>query len=339
LFLIQQSLDEGNFERISKTVSSKEAWDILSKYHEGDDKVKLIKLQSLRRKSELMQMEDDQKISEYISKLINLVNQMKACSEAISDQQIVEKIMRTLSSRFDFIVVAIHESQDVKTLKIEELQSSLEARELMVSERSSERSIQQALQVQTIKKDENDRKNFKKGKKNSKGGNWSKGKNNGSEKGESSKEGNSNQRKKIDKKKIQCFKCEKFGHYASECWSGKGEQSKNDEEEAKIAQDDSDDSLVMMVTTTSTESCNSESWFLDTGCSNHMTGNKTWLREVDLGRNTKVKLADHRVLLAQGMRNIAFEGRNGKMTIIEEVLYVPGMQCNLLSVGQFIQKG
>lgn len=318
LFLIQQSLDEGNFERISKSLSSKEAWDILSNYHEGDDKVKLIKLQSLRRKFELMQMEDDQKISEYISKLINLVNQMKACSEAITDQQIVEKIMRTISSRFDFIVVAIHESKDVKTLKIEELQSSLEAHELMVSERSNERSIQQALQVQTIKKDDYDRKNFKKGKKNSKGGNWSKGKNNGSDKGESSKEGNSNQKKKVDKKKIQCFKCEKFGHYASECWSGKGKQSNNDEEEAKIAQDDSDsESLFMMVTTISNESCNSESWFLDTGCSNHMTGTKTWLREVDFGRNTKVKLADHRVLVAEGMRNIAIEGKNGKVAIIE----------------------
>ena len=92
-----------------------------------------------------MQMEEEQKIAEYISKLINLVNQMKACGEAMTDQQIVEKIMRTISSRSDFIVVAIHESKDVKTLKIEELQSSLEAHELMVSERSSERSIQQAL--------------------------------------------------------------------------------------------------------------------------------------------------------------------------------------------------
>ena len=92
-----------------------------------------------------MQMEDDQKISEYISKLINCMSQMKACGEAMIDQQIVEKIMRTLSSRFDFIMVAIQESKDVKTLKIEELQSSLKALELMVSERSSERSIQQAL--------------------------------------------------------------------------------------------------------------------------------------------------------------------------------------------------
>jgi len=55
--------------------------------------VKLIKLQSLRRKFELMHMEDDQKIAEYISKLISIVNQMKACGEAMTDQQIVEKIM------------------------------------------------------------------------------------------------------------------------------------------------------------------------------------------------------------------------------------------------------
>ena len=94
-----------------------------------------------------------------------------------------------------------------------------------------------------------------------------------------------------------------------------------------------------MVTTTSIESCTSESWFLDTGCSNHMIGNKTWLREVDPGRNTKVELADHIVLVAEGMGKISIEGKNEKMAIIEEVLYVPEMQCNLLSVGQFIQKG
>jgi len=64
---------------------------------------------------------------------------------------------------------------------------------------------------------------------------------------------------------------------------------------------------MLMVTTTSTESCNSESWFLDIGCSNHMTGNKVWLREVDPGKTTKVKLADHRTLTAEGMGKIAIE--------------------------------
>jgi len=131
------------------------------------------------------------------------------------------------------------------------------------------------------------------------------------DKSESSNEGNSNQNKKkgFDKKKIQCFKCEKFGHFVSECWSGKGKKAKNDEEQSKIAQDDSDsESLFMMVTTTSNESCNSKSWFLDTGCYNYMTGNKGWLRDVDPGRNTKVKLADLGTLTAERMGKIVIEG-------------------------------
>jgi len=53
-------------------------------------------------------MEDEQKIAEYISKLISIVNQMKACEEAMTDQQIVEKIMRTLSSRFDFGLIVLY---------------------------------------------------------------------------------------------------------------------------------------------------------------------------------------------------------------------------------------
>lgn len=173
--------------RISKSTRSNEAWDILEWYHEGDAKVKQIKLQLLRRKFELMQMEDEKKIVDYISMLINVVNQMKVCSGTISDKKIVEKIMITLSSRSAFIVVAIQESTDVNTLKIEELHSSLEAHELMVYERSSERSIQQQLQVQTINRDDFVKKNFKKGKNNSKGGNWSKWKNKVIENGECSK--------------------------------------------------------------------------------------------------------------------------------------------------------
>jgi len=39
------------------------------------------------------------------------------------------------------------------------------------------------------------------------------------------------------------------------------------------------------------------------------------------------------------MGKIVIEGNNGKITIMEDVLYVSGMQCNLLSVGQLVQKG
>jgi hypothetical protein len=39
------------------------------------------------------------------------------------------------------------------------------------------------------------------------------------------------------------------------------------------------------------------------------------------------------------MGNVMIEMSNGKKAVIENVLLVPGMQCNLLSVGKLISKG
>lgn len=107
----------------------------MEKYYEGSDNVKQVKLQSLRRKYELMLMEEDQRINDYLSKTRSAVNQMKACGESVTDQQVVGKVMKSQTSKFGFIVVAIQESKDVKTMKIEELQYSLEAHEMLVIER------------------------------------------------------------------------------------------------------------------------------------------------------------------------------------------------------------
>jgi len=44
LFHIQQNIDLYHFEKISKVTRSKEAWDILGKYHDDEDKVKKVNL-------------------------------------------------------------------------------------------------------------------------------------------------------------------------------------------------------------------------------------------------------------------------------------------------------
>lgn len=62
---------------------------VLDEYHDGGEKVKQVKLQLLRKRYELMQMEENLKISDYFSKLIVLVNQMKICDKGVTDQQMV----------------------------------------------------------------------------------------------------------------------------------------------------------------------------------------------------------------------------------------------------------
>jgi hypothetical protein len=112
LFYMQQNVDAYHFEKINKCVKAKEAWDILVRYHDGDAKVKQVKLQSIRRRFEMMQMQEDQRIGEYISNIMRLVNQMRSCGAKITDQSVVEKILRSLNTKFDFVVVSILEAKD-----------------------------------------------------------------------------------------------------------------------------------------------------------------------------------------------------------------------------------
>lgn len=56
-------------------------------------------------------MKMDEKIAYYFSTLVTITNQMKQCSDIMTDQVIIEKISRPLRSQFDHIVVTIEETK------------------------------------------------------------------------------------------------------------------------------------------------------------------------------------------------------------------------------------
>ena len=81
------------YEKISKAKNAKEAWQILNKTYKGDDKVKKIRLQSLRSEFEKLQMKEDESIDEFFAKVTLVVNQMATNGEALDDQRVVEKVL------------------------------------------------------------------------------------------------------------------------------------------------------------------------------------------------------------------------------------------------------
>ncbi|KAI5350576.1 hypothetical protein L3X38_003467 [Prunus dulcis] len=85
LGLIQNAFYDDIFPGITLKESAKEAWEILQQVFRGDKKVRFVKLQALRREFECIRMQEDDSLSDYITKLRELVNHMKAYGEEIAD--------------------------------------------------------------------------------------------------------------------------------------------------------------------------------------------------------------------------------------------------------------
>ncbi|GAV64196.1 DUF4219 domain-containing protein/UBN2 domain-containing protein, partial [Cephalotus follicularis] len=80
--------------------TAKKAWDTLQEEFQDSDRVRAIKLLNFRREFELlkmkMKMKDGDAVKDYVSKLIETVNQMRIIDEKIPDQKIIEKVLISL---------------------------------------------------------------------------------------------------------------------------------------------------------------------------------------------------------------------------------------------------
>ena len=80
-------------------------------------------------------------------------------------------------------------------------------------------------------------------------------------------------------------------------------------------------------------------WFLDSGCSNHMTRNIALFSALDKNVKSEVTLGTDSKVSVMGKGEIKILSKQGERKTITDVYYVPGMRCNLLSIGQLVHKG
>jgi hypothetical protein len=75
-----------------------------------------------------------------------------------------------------------------------------------------------------------------------------------------------------------------------------------------------------------------EIWFLDSGCSNYMSGNKEWFLNLDVQFRQTIKLGNNSMMVVIGKGNIRMQV-NGITQLISEVYYIPELKNNLLNIG------
>lgn len=78
---------------------------------------------------------------------------------------------------------------------------------------------------------------------------------------------------------------------------------------------------------------------MDSGCSNYMTRKKDGFVQIDESTKSYVLSGDDKPIEAKGMGTIVVKTKQGKPKHLNDILYVPGLAHNFLSVGKLIEKG
>lgn len=116
--------------------TTKEAWDKLDEKFKGSEKVRAVRLQALSREFENLRMKEIEKIKDYTSRVVDVVNQIKLNGEKIADKNVVQKVLITLPEKYDDVIIAIEHIKDLASLTLIELTGALLAYEQRVASRN-----------------------------------------------------------------------------------------------------------------------------------------------------------------------------------------------------------
>ncbi len=146
--------------------------------------------------------------------------------------------------------------------------------------------------------------------------------------------------------KPTCYHCGKVGHIKRECRTLKRQQHQQQQNQGFVQQLQGRQNASVGSTSdfvfTATPQHVKNSWFIDSGASMHMCNNKASFSTITTIEPKSIFMGDGTPLAAVGVGNVPLTVMvNGKLLQgkIEDVLYVPKLAANLLSVRQLMQKG
>ncbi|KAM2244431.1 hypothetical protein ACFXTI_005501 [Malus domestica] len=289
-------------------------------------------------------MNDGEALSAYLTRMTNIVKQMKTLGEELSNQILVRKILISLPESYDSIASIIEETKDLDSIEVQEVIGTLkgyEQRLNMQSENLTEKAFASLSVTKgdiSYKAQENNsnQKKFWKGK----GKKWD-NKHTPQSRSEISSDSTKTKCKICDKLhygicwfkgKPKCTKCDRFGHLAKDC-NPRRNQAVNyahraEEEEVNVF-------YACSVARTKNKR---GIWYIDSRCSNHMTTYESLLINIDRSFNCRVKMGNGQLVEATGKGTLVLETKGGRRFIKDPIL-VPGLYENLLSVGQMVAHG
>ncbi|KAE8720906.1 tir-nbs resistance protein [Hibiscus syriacus] len=342
MFALKTTIEVEILEHIRDAKTPKEAWDtfvtLFTKMN--DTKLKLLE-------NELLSMaQRDMAVAQYFHKVKSICREISELdpTAAIGEARIKRIIVHGLRPEYRGFVTAVQGWPTQPSLV--EFENLLAGQEAMakqmggVSLKGEEEALYTSKSRDTFqwytgigsKKDGDKVKNYQ-----GKGGPHSGG--------ASKNRGNS---RKFDGK---CYNCGKMGHMAKDCWTKKKpvesntatssskEYSEDDwDTEALFAKEEEE--LALTVTTPERIDYKND-WIVDSGCSNHMTGDKQKLQNLSEynGGRVVVTADNSRLPITHIGKTVVTPRYNSNQMQLQDIYHVPRMKKILLSVAQLTSSG
>ncbi|CAN6690854.1 unnamed protein product [Malus baccata var. baccata] len=277
---------------------------------------------------EYTRMRENELLKNYFTRLFDVVNKMKTYGEELPNERIVQKLLISLTKPYDSIVSVIEETKDTETLSVQDVMASLRAFDQRL-ESHVDFAPEKAFQSLNVGYGNQASASNQKPQ-------W-KGKNKKWE-GKGFHNSRPNQGNNINagpRTKQQCKHCDKF--HLGECWFKDKPRwhimkdcRSNNVQQVNCANQVEEEANVFCAFSAKVEK-NNEVWYIDSGCSNHMTAHESLLIDIDTNFTGKVKMGDGNIVKATGRGTLVINTKKGRRCIRE--MLVPGLDKNLLSVG------
>jgi hypothetical protein len=131
----------------------------------------------------------------------------------------------------------------------------------------------------------------------------------------------------------ECYNCHNYGHKVANCRLRKYNPDLNPTaENVKVWKKKADDKCGLVLSAQKQKN----PWYIDSGCSKHMTGDKSKFLTLSENKSGNVTFGNDAPGKIKGKGMVSLSNGKGKS---QDVLFVDGLKHNLLSVSQVCDKG
>lgn len=293
-------VEDDQLRHVRDTSSAKEAWTALQSYHQ---KASLTNQVFLFKKICSMKLSENGDMESHLNAMLNSVDQLAALGEALKDKMIIALLLCSLPESYNTLITALEtRSEDELTIELVKGKLLDEDRRRKNAKGHMNEREDKALKIQS--------KKFVK-------------------------------TLPKDTGDITCFFCKKTGHLKRDCKGYKKWKAAKEREKANQAVNDNSETHICF---SARRGHNSErAWYIDSGATSHMCSDKDFFKELNICTNEKVRLANGDTANVHGIGSGHLICKDSKdrqnMIVVKDVLYVPTLEENLLSVRKLTEKG